>query len=152
MKLFKILILTALICMIYADYEDNFNEKEIVSRSFLRKFGSCFASSDCLPDEYCYYQSKTIINRCLRKGFDGQYCIYDERCQSGHCMGFKCVGRKITSDTSPHGRCNKNFDCHYDQYCNKNKCIDREKEGSCSNDAQCLSNRCSFFRCKKLNI
>lgn len=65
----------------------------------------------------------------------------------------KCVSRKPVKD----GPCSKDqhTDCLKEQYCSSKekmlKCRDRKCSGLCGKDAHCLSNKCSFFHCKKPN-
>ena len=147
-KVIAIFLLVVSLTRADGDYEDeaNIDEQKIYSRSFLRKFGVCVHNGDCLEDEYCDYQKNQAINRCVRKGFDRDYCLYDVRCLSNHCHNFKCKGLQVGKNVEPNGPCNDNEDCRFEQYCKNKKCTDRIEYGSCSNDDQCLSNHCTFWK------
>ena len=127
--------------------EEDLNDESWLKRGLLEQFGMCFLQSDCLPTEYCH-NKKGVFGRCIRKGKDGDYCMYNYRCLSNHCHRITCKGKPAANNQEKNGRCKTDEECHSEQYCNDKKCRDRQLSGSCSSDSQCMSNHCSLFRCK----
>jgi hypothetical protein len=144
MQYFEKLILIAFICLVYVDSYD------ATSYRFSRNSNirTCYTANDCLKNEFCVrFRKYSNLHKCRLKINDGLGCYNDNHCLSNHCHRFKCIGKQIGSDVSPYGRCDKHEDCRFEQYCSNLKCKDRQREGWCSNDGQCLSNHCSYFRC-----
>ena len=114
---------------------------------------TCSMQNNCKKDEYCdTYNFKKLKKGkfvCLQKLNHGEACNgADRECLSNNCYRWKCKGRQTGKDVPANGSCsNKNHeDCRFEQYCKKNKCINRKLKGWCWRDEECMSNHCSITR------
>lgn len=148
------LLITLIYCILcnrdakeYNDYDADKLEYFIFRRFSYENGKYCMLDKHCEEGEYCKRRG-FISGSCRRKSEDGEDCIYDYRCKSGHCHRFKCKEKQKDSNVKLNGKCYKDEQCRFEQYCKENKCVDRQESGSCNDDSQCLSNYCSYFKCK----
>ena len=113
-------------------------------------FGKCVTDKECKDDEFCDHTGINPIGSCAQGKANNRSCVFDRHCRSKYCHHLKCIGKKPVKD----GKCSRDHheDCIESQYCSHrkgDKCMDRKCSGICGKDAHCLSNNCSFFKCKK---
>lgn len=114
--------------------------------------GVCSIDSHCKNSaQYCDHKAPNPVGKCKAKHRNSEHCLFDRHCMSNKCNWTKCVSNRPTKD----GLCSKgeHYECIDSQYCGKNnRCKNRHPPGStCVKSAECLSNRCSFFKCQKPN-
>ena len=113
---------------------------------------TCLKNSQCKPNQYCDHEhTRNPIGKCHVKLNLTQTCTHNDQCFSAICHLTKCVRRIPVKD----GECqpNEHVECIATQFCAKrspkHNCIDRLCSGWCTKHAQCLSNKCFIFWCKK---
>lgn len=108
----------------------------------------CVQDSQCGDSaKFCDHHFPNPMGTCTRKHKNGEKCTFDRHCMSDKCNWNKCVANKPKKN----GLCSKeqHHECIDSQYCSShNKCVDRVLNGGCTKSHQCLSNKCSLFRCK----
>ncbi|XP_013411503.1 uncharacterized protein LOC106174474 [Lingula anatina] len=105
----------------------------------------CSVDSECSPpNTYCHAANNSlVVNECRATKVEGEYCTRDEMCKKGLCDGLHCV------------ECKEDYHCLAHQFCknkaapfNINYCADKlPVGGQCTGDSDCLSGKCSGFRC-----
>lgn len=123
----------------------------LIGANPLKFMGKCLSDHECKTNEFCDHTGINPFGSCKVGKEVKESCILDRYCKSKHCHLMRCVPRKPVKD----GPCSKDQhdECIATQYCshkeNIYKCRDRNCTGACIKDAHCLSNKCSFFMCKK---
>lgn len=116
------------------------------------KKNPCRNHENCSSNEFCgvddiYQIDKFTTGICTKKYQDGDRCVSHYSCTSNYCYLNKCRGREYKLKTP--NICQHHTDCRIDQYCYKNKCHTRYPHGySCWHNYECISNSCSWLRCK----
>jgi hypothetical protein len=113
-----------------------------------RSFSFCSADTDCLETHYCLLD-KNARGKCLNKKKNGKECEYGLHmsCLSSFCYRKKCREKNFHINVKKNGLCEQSNECNLLQYCNDERCVDRLFFGWCTDDIQCLSKECKFFRC-----
>ena len=117
-------------------------------------FNKCISDHECKPMEFCDHSGINPLGSCKVGKELKSTCVFDRHCKSKVCHHMKCVNKKPVKD----GPCNphEHAECLPTQYCSSknsskdlHKCRDRKCTGMCTKDAHCISNKCTFFSCKK---
>ena len=136
----------------YDDDTPSIVYKRELFKNPLKFLNKCISDHECKKDEFCDHTGINPFGKCALGKDKGQTCMMDRYCRSKACHLLKCVATKPVRD----GPCSKDHhdECLPEQYCSHDrkesfKCRDRRCTSACLKDAHCLSNNCSFFRCKK---
>lgn len=118
----------------------------------IKLLNKCISDHECGNNEYCDHVGVNPIGSCHQGKDLEQKCLFDRHCRSKYCHHFRCVSKKPVKD----GPCTKNnhMECIESQYCsstgkNGYVCKNRKCSGVCIKDAHCISDKCSFFACKR---
>jgi hypothetical protein len=128
------------------------NQKRFLEafKAFLKKISpDCIYSADCPITDWCERSGRGGHRKtCVPKTEDSSECSYPFTCRSGHCLNGKCTKSRLTANDRKDQLCQHSIQCHNDQYCYQNRCINRKVLGLCSSDYSCMSNSCAGFKCE----